>query len=390
MANSDGFGLLSFRGISYLLNNNTVDGADNNQAYFSEERGRTRIGYSTSQAAVQEFQVNTSNYSAEYGRSAGGVINTVTKSGGNQFHGELFFYDRDNDLGGAINPYTLLTQPNAAGTFVTTAYKPEDYRKDWGFGVGGYLIRDKLFWFYAYEQLRRNFPGTARASDPADTFAPATASLPAGESCALNPTGATFTATTSTGALTNYSISSTASPTSGYPTGQSFEGNYAACSLAATYQTTYEAGAAYYTQGLGIINSFLGTVPRVLDQVINFPRVDYQINDNNRLIVQYNRLRSSSPAGIQTQTSNFYGRASFGNDFVKEDFGIVRLSSVLSSSMVNSALVQYGRDFEYESSQLPLPNELPLSNNVFQRPAETQIGYSFDDTGFDIGKPDIL
>src|SRR5260370_18272793 len=81
VSDSSSFGLVSFRGISTLLNNNTVDGADNNQAFFSEERGRTRIGYSTPKAAVEEFQVNTSNYSAEYGRSAGGVINTVTKSG---------------------------------------------------------------------------------------------------------------------------------------------------------------------------------------------------------------------------------------------------------------------------------------------------------------------
>jgi Carboxypeptidase regulatory-like domain len=89
----NGDGLLSFRGINVLLNNNTIDGVDNNQAFFSEERGRTRIGYSTTQAAVQEFQVNTSNYAAEYGRAAGGVVNTVTRSGGNQFHGQAFFFD---------------------------------------------------------------------------------------------------------------------------------------------------------------------------------------------------------------------------------------------------------------------------------------------------------
>src|SRR5438270_10937831 len=160
VADSNGFGLLSFRGISVLLNNNTVDGADNNQAYFSEERGRTRASYSTSQAAIQEFQVNGSNYSAEYGRAGGGVINTVTKSGTNQLHGQLFFYDRDNDWG-ATNPFTFLTTKQN-GTFVTNPYKPKDWRKQWGFGAGGAIIKGKLVWLYSYDEQKRQFPGSGR------------------------------------------------------------------------------------------------------------------------------------------------------------------------------------------------------------------------------------
>src|SRR5258708_18580548 len=85
VADANGFGLLSFRGQSTLMNNVTIDGADDNQGYFSEERGRTRAGYSTAKSSIQEFQVNTSNYSVEYGRSAGGVVNSITKSGGDQF-----------------------------------------------------------------------------------------------------------------------------------------------------------------------------------------------------------------------------------------------------------------------------------------------------------------
>src|SRR5215471_3622209 len=141
---SNGFGLLSFRGISPLLNNSTVDGGDNNQAFFSEERGRTRIGYTIPKAAVQEFQVNTSNYSAEYGRAAGAVINTVTKSGSNNFHGEGYFYDRDNEWG-AINPFTTLTTKQSDGTFATNPYKPKDVRKIYGFGIGGPILKDKVF-----------------------------------------------------------------------------------------------------------------------------------------------------------------------------------------------------------------------------------------------------
>ena len=86
---------------------------------------------------MQEFQVNTSNYSAEYGRAAGGVINTVTKSGGNKLHGELFFYDRDNGLGGATNPYTQLYNFSQNTGLNIQTVKPKDWRKQWGFGIGG-------------------------------------------------------------------------------------------------------------------------------------------------------------------------------------------------------------------------------------------------------------
>jgi len=167
---SNGFGLVSVRGISTLLNNNTVDGADNNQAFFSEERGRTRAGYSSAKAAVQEFQVNTSNYTSEYGRAAGAVVNTVTKSGGNEIHGEGYFYDRNNAWGATNHTVTVSSQ-NPDGTFSANPVKPKDVRKIYGFGVGGPIIKDKLFWYFAFDRFDRNFPGTAIPSSPAGFFA---------------------------------------------------------------------------------------------------------------------------------------------------------------------------------------------------------------------------
>ena len=344
VSNSDGFGLLSFRGVSYLLNNSTVDGLDDNQAYFSEQRGRTRAAYAISQAAVQEFQINTSNFSAEYGRSAGGVINTVTKSGGNRLHGEMFFYDRDNTFG-ATNPYTLVQTLNSStGNYDTSTIKPKDWRKQWGFGAGGPLYKNKLFWFYSYDQQKRNFPGLARASDPADTFA---------------------------------AVSTTV-------------GTTAVGKLASIFNINTQSATAYYNQGLQIINSFLGMVPRTGDQVINFPKLDWQATERDHVTVQFNHQRWDSPAGLQTQASNFYGRASFGNDFVKEDFGILRWTHTLSNSMINELRFQAGRDFEYDTAQKPLPNELPLTHNKFNAPPDVGIGYNFDQVGFDIGKPITL
>src|SRR5713101_3469717 len=165
------FGLLSFRGISGLLNNNTVDGGDNNQAFFSEEKGRTRISYSVGQASIQEFQVNTSNFSAEYGRAAGGVVNAVTKSGTNTLHGEGFYFVRDNALG-ATNPFTTIPTPSGPQKI-----KPQDRRQQFGAVAGGALIKDKFFWLFSYDGQRRNFPGVATPS-VSTAFNPITVALP--------------------------------------------------------------------------------------------------------------------------------------------------------------------------------------------------------------------
>jgi outer membrane receptor protein involved in Fe transport len=359
VSNSSGFGLLSFRGMSELLNNNTIDGADNNQAYFSEERGRTRLQYSTSEAAIDEFQVNTSNYSAEYGRSAGGVINTVTKSGTNKIHGQAFFRDRDNGWG-ALNQYTTIPVKDAtSGIFVSTIYAPKDWRKQWGFGVGGPILKDKLFLFYAYDQSKRNFPGTARANNSTNFFAaPATTSTCSGATGTTND----VCLIKSDLGLVDYATALT------------------------KYNTSFN----------DLVSGVFGAVPRVGDQMINFPKLDWQVTTRHRASFEYNRLRWASPAGVQTQSSNTYGKASFGDDFVKEDWGVAKLDSTITSNILNEVRFQYGRDFEYQNSQVPTAYEQPLAKNSFGRPAFVCIGASVSGTGcslnngIQIGKAQFL
>jgi len=301
-----GFGLVSFRGISGLLNNNTVDGADNNQAFFSEERGRTRISYSTSEASIQEFQVNTSNYSAEYGRAAGGVVNAVTKSGTNRLHGQAFWYDRNSDWG-AINPFQ---KHLVNGTLVP--FLPEDKRHQFGGSIGGPIIKGKLFWFFSADQQLRPFPAVANSGTPGAIFAPLSA--------------AELTTLTSRGVL---------------------PGNATAVNNALALQT-----------------NLTGTVARRGDQLILLPKIDWNINSKNRVSFTYNRLRWNSPEGIQTAPVVNRGIESFGNDYVKEDWGIARLSTNLSSSLTNELRYQYGRDFEFENGQSPLAGE-PVSSLGF-------------------------
>jgi outer membrane receptor protein involved in Fe transport len=333
VADANGFGLLSFRGISPLLNNIEIDGADDNQAFFSEERGRTREGYSTSQASVREFQVNTGVYSAEYGRAAGGVVNSVTKSGTNKLHGELYFYDRDNDFG-ATNPFTTntvatFTSGNPIPTgFLTGPYKPKDWRKEWGGALGGPLLKDKLFWFYSYDQYKRNFPGTAKPVNPTAFFTVPDATLPTGQTC--NPvTGAT---TTTSGTVSTI--------------------DSAACTLTARLSLgSYSAGSSLYNTDLAGVLSDLGTVPRTGDQVINTPKLDWQINGKQHASFLFHRLRWDSPGGVQTQATNNYAIDSFGTDFVKLDYGLARLETLITNNVSNEVRYQYSRELNDEGSQ---------------------------------------
>ena len=161
---AQGFGLISFRAIQPQLNNVQIDGADDNQVFYGEERGRTRAGYSTAQVGIREFQINTGVYSAEFGRAVGGVINSVTKSGTNQFHGELYFYHRDQQWSASNQFTTTIAYDPVAGTASKVFFKPKDKRNQYGFGIGGPLIKDKLFFFYAFDQFQRVFPGTGSAA----------------------------------------------------------------------------------------------------------------------------------------------------------------------------------------------------------------------------------
>src|SRR6266478_2834632 len=385
--NSSGFGLLSFRGISPLLNNNTVDGADNNQAFFSEERGRTRAGYSSAKAAVQEFQVNTSNYSAEYGRAAGAVINTVTKSGTNQYHGEGYFFDRDNEWG-ATNPFTKLTTQASPGVFTSSPFKPTDVRKIWGGGIGGPIFKDKLFFFFAFDRYTRNFPGVAIPGSAAAFFAPPLAALT--PAYTVDGTTNCFQAS----GTSNINRNAFIPPASTALTNGAniFTATTGACTLFSNLSLAdYAAGVTTYDNGLNGLLGELGTVPRKGEQTIFFPKIDWQINSKNRASFEANRMRWASPAGIQTQSTVTFGAASFGNDFVKDTWGVAKLYTFITSTLSNEARYQYGRDFEFEFSQAPSQYEL---SNLVNPPGYTNpLGLPpdvFITNGFDMGVPTFL
>src|SRR5438552_5144948 len=247
------FGLISFRGISGLLNNNTVDGGDNNQAFFAEERGRTRIPYVISQASIREFQVNTSSYSAEYGRSAGGVTNAVTKSGTNQFHRSGCLYDRNNKWG-TRNPLAFNSVQTSPGVFDNVPIKPVDVRYQFGGTIGGPIKKDKAFFFFSYDQQRRNFPGLSRFTQ--GNF------LNTADTCLLTTALGVQTSNALCPGLVAGSSRGTAGATNALTTGKGLTG-------------------VQVDTALNFLNSISGTLPRRGDNLIFLPKVDWHINSNN-------------------------------------------------------------------------------------------------------------
>jgi outer membrane receptor protein involved in Fe transport len=145
-------GDISFAGQRGTLNSLVVDGADTNNTFFGQALGRTGSGrapYQFSQDAVQEFQVNRNAYSAEYGRAGGAVINVVTKSGTNQFHGSLFEYYRDKSLN--ANSW-------ANKTAVPPRPKSPYHYDQFGGSLSGPIQRDRAFFFLNYDGQRNDTP----------------------------------------------------------------------------------------------------------------------------------------------------------------------------------------------------------------------------------------
>jgi hypothetical protein len=131
-------GDLSYGGIRGYNTSFLVDGGDNNNGFFAQAMGRYRAPYQFSDEVVQEFRVQSSGYGTESGRAGGAVVNVITKSGTNQWHGSTFYFLRDSQLGGA------------APAFV--GFNPSDQQHQLGGTVGGPIQRNKTFLFAGYDQ----------------------------------------------------------------------------------------------------------------------------------------------------------------------------------------------------------------------------------------------
>src|SRR5215510_3307219 len=277
------FGLLSYRGQSGVFNNFTLEGNDDNQAYFSEARGRTRIASNISADAVQEFQVAQSNFLPEFGRSAGGGINATVRSGSNTFHGDGFWYFR-NEAFSARDPLATIN--------------PEERRDQFGGSFGGPVVKDKLFFFLNYDQQLRDFPLITEDLS---------------------------------GALTNgLPANATAQDIADFNLG------------VADLRSRFPNGAPG------------NTIPRIFNQNLGLAKIDWNASRSNIVSITYNHLNFRGKNAIQTPlVLGNVGRN--GSDDVRIQSFNARLTSTITSRLVNEARMQWGRDWEFEFANQPPP-----------------------------------
>ncbi len=368
---------VSFRGIAATQNSDSMDGASGDEGFTGARLGagveedadggsdevydraagagsgsrsvadggqRAGSSYAFSQAAVREFRVQGQGDAAAYGSSlyghgVGGVVTTVSRSGGTRLHGMAFYTVRDSAWA-AANPFSV-DSTYANGVVMSGVVKPLDLRQQFGGSVGGPVRwksdrgstrvgadqRQRLFFFYAFDGQRRNFPAIS---------APGYAGF------------YTLTAT-QTALLANRGVT-----------------------------------PAQTNTALNYLDSLTGTVARTADQTVNFGRVDWQRRGGSRVVLEYNRARWSGPGAARSGAVVDRGTASIGSSYGKVDAGVARWVEFLTPGLSNEVRAQYGRELQYETAQAPLAQEPNVGPGGM--PPEVSIGPD----GFVFGTPAAL
>ncbi len=151
--NSDATGTVVY-GSTGSENAYFIDGVNTASVEYGQQ------GKSLNLEFIQELQMKTGGYEAEFGRSTGGVINVITKSGGNEFHGSVFGYYDDSKWQSNLSKQVSTEASQLSRSFVQDSYKRQDY----GVGLGGYFVKDRIWFYGAYDHIK-NDTNDAVASD---------------------------------------------------------------------------------------------------------------------------------------------------------------------------------------------------------------------------------
>src|SRR5271154_7138863 len=293
----------------------TVDGSNATSNYFADIVGRNRIPYLYGENVIQEFQVAVSPYTAVYGGGAG-FVNAVTRSGGNAYHGSAFYYNRHSATGAndALD--------KAAGN-----PKPEDALQQFGAGLGGPVLQNRLWFFVDYEQQLRNNPipviNTALATNPSNLgdFLSANFGIPAG----------------TTLPAPNGPLPAPGNDTAPDPTNPVY--------------------LQQVSNTLNALNSNLGTKARTGNDWVITPRLDYQASSRDGLFLSLNLNRFDSPGGvILDPTVGNYGAQTLANAYVRTFQANLGWTHTFSSRLLNEFHASTSQDNELATPTALAPN----------------------------------
>jgi hypothetical protein len=301
-------------------------------------------GSPVAEAAIREVQTAAGNAEAEGERTAGGRVNVETARGMNGLHGQGFVFDRQNTWG-AQNPFTQWvkqTAPAAAGAtpvFTAESYTPPDHETVWGFGVGSQIKRDKLFWFGALDNYRRNDAGLATVKHPEEFFA--------------------------------------------QPSNDQMQVLSARLGLGSANPVV--EGLNAYSQMLTTLGGLLGPAPRTAAQGVGFGRVDWNATERQRFTLEGTGARWDSPGGGLTRVSETYGANSFGSSQASEGLLLGRWEAFLTPNLLAVAQGSAGRNILSAHAESPSAFEQTfLGPNAYGQLPQIVVDNRY---GFTIGNP---
>ena len=275
-------------------NDFTVDGSNATSNYFDDIIGRYRIPYLYGEDAIEEFQVSVSPYSSVYGGGAS-FVNAVTRSGSNTFHGSAFYYNRNSATGA-----------NDAIDKANGFPKPLDALQQFGAGVGGPIVRNRLWLFVDYEQQLRN--------DPIQVINPLLATIPA-------------------------NLSSFLSANFGLPAGTVLPPPNAPLPVPGNNTAPDPNNPVYLQQVSNVVNALnsnLGTKPRQRNDLVLTSRMDYQASPRDVLFLSLNYNDFNSPGGVITDpTVGNYGTQTLANADVHAFLASLGWTHTFSSTLLN-------------------------------------------------------
>jgi hypothetical protein len=316
----------------------TVDGSNATNNYFADIIGRYRIPYLYGEDAIQEFQVSVSPYSAVYGGGAG-FVNAVTRSGSNDFHGSAFYYNRNSAFGAndAID--------KAAGF-----PKPTDVLQQFGAGVGGPIVPNRLWFFVDYEQQLRN--------DPIPVINSALSTTPSGLSSFL---AANF----------------------GIPAGTTLPAPNGPLPIPGGDTTPDPTNPVYLQQVSNVMNALtsnLGIKPRLRNDLVLMPRLDFRASSQDDVFLTLNLNRFSSPGGVITDpTVGNYGLQTLANAYVHTFQASAGWTHAFSPTLLNEFHVGTSQDNEIATPSGLAPNTPTV---ILDSPAAFTLG----NAAFSIGR----